>query len=190
MTAHDLRAAPRTYRLTTADYLALDRNGAFEGLRTELIEGEIIVMNPQTRRHLFVKSELSYRLRRALEEVGSDLFVAIDGTVEIAGDGYSLPEPDIFLTSAPRGDGYVPVETVRLAVEVAATSLELDLTRKAPLYARHGILEYWVVDVNEGVIHQMWGPAGEAYAERREVAFGQAIEAMTIAGLHLSFPGV
>src|SRR3954468_18021683 len=109
MTAQDLLKPPGKYRLKVADYLTLDRSGAFEGMRTELIEGEVIVMNPQTRRHLFVKSELAYRLRRALEAIGSSLFVAIDGTVELTGDSQSLPEPDIFLTSAPQGDGYVPV---------------------------------------------------------------------------------
>jgi Uma2 family endonuclease len=190
MTAQDLLKPPGKYRLKVADYLTLDRSGAFEGMRTELIEGEVIVMNPQTRRHLFVKSELAYRLRRALEAIGSSLFVAVDGTVELTGDSHSLPEPDIFLTSAPQGDGYVPVESVALAVEVAATSLELDLGRKAPLYARHAIAEYWVVDVNRGVIHQMWAPADEAYGQRRDVAFGQRIDAATIEGLAVETAGL
>lgn len=179
MTVQDIKP-PTRYRLTVADYLTLDREGAFEGLRTELIDGEVIVMNPQTRRHIVVKSELAYRLRRALEAVGSSLFVAIDGTVEIAADRYNLPEPDIFVTDAPDGEGYIPVDSVQLAVEVAATSLSLDI-QKAALYARHEIPEYWIVDVNEGVIHQMWSPAGEAYAERRDVAFGEVIKAATIA---------
>lgn len=190
MTAQDLLEPPGTYRLKVADYLTLHRSGAFDGMRTELIEGEIIVMNPQARPHMFVRSELAYRLRRALEEIGSSLFVAVDGTVELTGDSHSLPEPDIFLTSAPRGDGYVPVESVALAVEVAATSLELDLKRKAPLYARHGIPEYWVVDVNRGVIHRMWAPGGEAYEEGREVTFGERMEAATIEGLAVETDGI
>lgn len=190
MTAQELLKPPGRYRLKVADYLTLDRSGAFEGMRTELIEGEVIVMNPQTRRHLFVKSELAYRLRRGLEAIGSSLFVAVDGTVELTGDSHSLPEPDIFLTSAPHGDGYVPVGSVALAVEVAATSLELDLKRKAPLYARHGIKEYWVVDVNRGVIHQMWSPQGEAYAGGREVKLGKQIEAATIEALTVETAGI
>ena len=190
MTAQDLLKPPGRYRLKVTDYLTLDRSGAFDGLRTELIEGEVIVMNPQTRRHLFVKSELAYRLRRALEVAGSSLFVAVDGTVELTGDGHSLPEPDIFLTSAPQGDGYVPVESVALAVEVAATSLEFDLERKAPLYARHGIKEYLVVDVNSGVIHQMWAAQAGVYTERQQVKVGEAIEAATIEGLTVETHGL
>jgi Uma2 family endonuclease len=183
MTVQDNKP-PTRYRLTVADYLTLDREGAFEGLRTELIEGEIIVLNPQTSRHLVVKSELAYRLRHALEAIESALFVAIDGTVEITGDSYSMPEPDIFLTDAPRREGYIQAQSVRLAVEVAATSLSLDL-QKATLYARHGIPEYWIVDVNEGRIRQMWSPAGEAYAKQRDVPFGDVVEAATVARLRV-----
>jgi Uma2 family endonuclease len=183
MTAHDMLKPPSRYRLRVADYLILHEAGAFEGLRTELIEGEIIVMSPQARRHLYGKSELAYRLRRALETIDSTVFVAVDGTVEISED--SLPEPDIFLTDAPDGEGYVPGASLKLAVEVAATSLDFDLTRKSGLYSSHGVPEYWVADVNGRVIHQMWAPAGEAYAERREVAFGEVVEAVTVAGLRV-----
>jgi Uma2 family endonuclease len=164
-----------------ADYLTLDRSGAFEGIRTELIDGEIIVMNPQARAHMFVKDELAYRLRRGLESLGSDLFVGTEGSVEFGAE--SLPQPDIVLTSAPRGEGFIPFASVALVVEVSVTSLEYDLKRKLAFYARHGIPEYWVVDVNRGVIHQMWAPQGEAYSERREVKLGEGIEAATVEGL-------
>jgi hypothetical protein len=36
---------------------------------------------------------------------------------------------------------------LRLAVEISDTTLGFDLTTKAELYARAGIVEYWVVDV-------------------------------------------
>jgi len=188
MTAQDLLRSPQTYKLTVANYLTLHQAGAFDGLRTELIEGEITVMGPQAARHIFVKSELSYRLRRSLEELRKDLFVAIDGSVAV--DDRSLPEPDIFLTSAIRAEGYVPVASVHLAIEVAVSSLDFDLQIKQRLYARHGIAEYWVADVNGRVIHQMWAPAGEAYSERREVAFGAVIETATIAGLRVETGGL
>jgi hypothetical protein len=50
--------------------------------------------------------------------------------------------------------------------------------------------EYWVVDVNRGMIHQMWSPQAEAYGERLEVAFGQRIEAATIKGLAVETAGI
>jgi Uma2 family endonuclease len=36
---------------------------------------------------------------------------------------------------------------LHLVVEVADTTLSFDLTTKAALYARAGIVEYWVLDV-------------------------------------------
>lgn len=70
-------------------------------------------------------------------------------------------------------------------VEVADTTLDHDLGVKAQLYARAGIPEYWVADVAGKVIHQLWAPEGGAYAQRREVAFGTRIEAVTVAGLQI-----
>jgi Uma2 family endonuclease len=188
MTAQDMLKPPSRYRLSVADYLVLHEAGAFEGMRTELIEGEIIVVSPQAARHIFVKSEPSYRLRRALEELGSDLSVGIHGSVAI--DDHSLPEPDIFLTDAIGEEGYIPVSSVHFAVEVAITSLDFDLAGKQRLYALHGVPEYWVADVNGRVIHQMWAPAGEAYAQRREVGVGEAVEAVTVEGLRVETSGL
>lgn len=188
MTAQDLLKPPGRYKLKVADYLTLHRSGAFEGIRTELIEGEIIVMNPQARPHMFVKDELAYRLRRALETIGSDLFVGTEGSVEF--DAESLPQPDIVLTSAPRGEGFIPLASVALVVEVSATSLNYDLKRKLAFYARHGVPEYWVADVKAEVIHQMWSPEGEGYGRRQEVAFGQTIEARMIERLAIETTGL
>jgi hypothetical protein len=43
--------------------------------------------------------------------------------------------------------------------------------------------EYWVVDVADRVIQQMWSPIDGSYAERREIAFGSAITSATTPGL-------
>jgi Uma2 family endonuclease len=180
MTAQDLQP-PQTYKLKVADYLALDERGAFAGLRTELVGGEIIVMNPQYRPHGFVKDELHYRLRRALEEMGSHLSAVSEVSLDLS--NFDMPQPDITLTNEPLGDGPIPLPSVALLVEVADASLQIDLTRKAAAYARNGIAEYWVADVSGRVIHQMWSPEGEAYAQRRVVAFGEVVEAVTVEGM-------
>ena len=73
--------------------------------------------------------------------------------------------------------------TVLLAIEIADTTLDTGLGRKAALYARHGVPEYWVVDVERRVIHQFWSPASGEFADNRETAFGELVTAATIAGL-------
>ena len=80
-------------------------------------------------------------------------------------------------------DCAVGTEVVILVVEVAATTLVRDLNRKRRVYARAGVPEYWVVDVAARVIHQLWSPAADTYAARREIPFGTQIEAATVPGL-------
>lgn len=186
---HPPLSEPRPIKLRIEDYLRLSEAGAFDRYaRTELIDGVVYAMNPQHRPHGFAKDELAYRLRRALEAMGSELHVATEQSVAMA--PHDQPEPDIILTTEPRGPGAIPGKSVALLVEVAHTSLDHDLLRKAPVYAARGVAEYWVVDVNAGLIHQMWSPKGEAYAGEREVKFGERIEAATIDGLAVATDGL
>ena len=53
---------------------------------------------------------------------------------------------------------------VRLAIEVADSSLKFDLTEKAALYAEAGIGEYWVVDASAKQIHVFREPVDGEYA--------------------------
>jgi len=55
-------------------------------------------------------------------------------------------------------------EDLRLVIEVADTTLGFDLTTKAALYARAGIVEYWVLDMagRRMIVHRE--PQGARYA--------------------------
>ena len=172
-------------KLRVEDYATLDQSGAFDPyIATELIDGMVYAMSPQYRPHGFVKDELAYRLRQALEANDSSLHVATEQSIEIA--PYNEPQPDVIVTSQPRGAGPIPASSIALLVEVSVTTLEFDTVDKAALYAAAAIAEYWVVDVNGRVIHQMWAPVGERYAEQRTIGFGEWIAAETIVGLTIN----
>jgi Uma2 family endonuclease len=179
MTAQDYLDARSKHRLTVEEFLLLDREGAFGDRRTELFEGEVYYMSPKHRPHARAVTELVVALAKALE--GSELSVLSDISVRLS--DHDVPEPDIAVTDAPEGDGILPLESVKLLIEVADSTLAQDMGLKAVLYAGAGVPEYWVVDVNGRVIHQMWSPGPDGYAERRDVAFGERIEAATIDGL-------
>ncbi|MFT4026905.1 MAG: Uma2 family endonuclease [Novosphingobium sp.] len=175
-----LNTAPLPVPLRVEDYLLLDRSGAFDSYRkTELIEGEVLYMNAQHRPHARMKSRLFLLLAGALKGIG--LEAVVEGSVEIP--PYNAPEPDIVVTSEPEGEGLIPLASVRLIVEVADSTLQNDLTRKAQVYAREGVPEYWVVDVNGRSVRQFWSPGREAYSEARDTALPGTIEAVTIPGL-------
>ena len=180
------RLAPGKYRLQVSDYRHLAEAGAFRGLRTELIEGDVFVMSPQFRPHGMAKMELYDALRDGLRQIGSALRPVIEFSLALSAD--SMPDPDIMLTSEPAGQDAVPLPSVALVIEVSDSSLLGDLDARMRLYATAGVPEYWVADVNGRVIHQMWAPADDGYAERREVPFGEAVTAATIPHLTITTP--
>jgi Uma2 family endonuclease len=57
-----------------------------------------------------------------------------------------------------------------LVVEVADTSLRYDLNTKAPIYAAHGVPEYWVI--NAGTLTTMVhkNPSAQGYRFVQEIA--------------------
>lgn len=183
MTEHvPITNVPTRVKLRVEDYLSLDRDGAFEGYgKTELIDGEVTYMNAQHRPHARIKSRLYMALTAALVGRPERLEALVEGSIAIP--PRDVPEPDITITSEPDGHGLIPLGSVRLVVEVADTTLSADLTRKASIYAGHGVPEYWVVDVNGSVIHQMWQPTGGAYQQRSLIRFGSLMTAATIADL-------
>lgn len=181
--------APEPLKLTLADFELLHRAGAFEGYRkVELIEGVLLTMSPQQRAHSFAANELAFRLRLALSAIGSSLLPLIEGTVAMP--PRSAPEPDIALTDSPKGEGYIPLESLALAVEVANSSVRFDLGAKAELYAKHAVPEYWVVDLRKRQIHQLWAPSETGYRERRAVAIGEPIESVCVPGLAVQTEGL
>lgn len=176
-------------KLTARDFWTLARAGAFEGLaKTELIEGEIWVVNAVWAWRAKTTAYFSAELLFALRALGSDLVVYTSGSVDMS-DG-SVPEPDVSVGINHSERTGLPLSKLALAVEVSDSTQTNDLGRKARLYARCGVPEYWVVDATGRVVHQMREAAGEAYTEQRQVAFGEQVDALTITGLTVSTAGL
>ncbi|MBV8971253.1 MAG: Uma2 family endonuclease [Sphingomonadaceae bacterium] len=172
-------------RLKVADFLMLAESGALAGAtKSELLDGDIVCMNAQFRRHSFAKNELTFRLRIALRENGSGLTAMAEASVALS--PFDMPEPDIVVTTEPLGAGAVRAATVALLVEVADTTLDRDLGYKAALYAAAAVPEYWVVDLAARRIHRRWQPTSDGYAATDQVAFGETIAAVTIANLRIA----
>ena len=179
---------PEKVRLRVDDFLLLNDSGAFADYsKTELLDGEIYFMNAQHSRHARIKTELAIELGLVLREMQTDLRPIVEASTRAS--DYSLPEPDIVVTSY-KGPHVVPLETVALLIEVSDTTLKIDLGRKLRIYAAAGVPEYWVVDAEGKVIHQMWSPAGKGYREKREVALGERVEAVTVEGLGVETGGL
>ena len=185
MTAIDFLNRHRPLRLRVEDFLALNDSGAFEGYgKTELLQGEIVYMNAQHRPHARVKMMIYDALRDGLRAINSDLCVLTEVTV--SAPPHNAPEPDVVVTSEPDGQGPVPLASVRLVVEVADATLSTDMNLKAQIYATHGVLEYWVADVNARTIVQMCSPMRNTYGHHYSHAFGTRFECRSIDGLFVT----
>ena len=171
----------RVWQFRVQEFLVLAEKGSFaDCARSELLDGEIWTLNAIHSLHAAAQSEVHGRLWSALSALDNGLRAYITPSVQI--DEKSLPEPDIAVAE-DHGDGFLPVAKVRLLVEISDTTLDLDLGRKQRVYAEGGVPEYWVVDVNARVIHQMWAPEHGKFSQQRLQNMDGAIEAATIDGL-------
>ena len=140
---------PRTRRWTRVEYERLIDLGVFRpDERLELLDGLLVVREPQGSRHAGTIRRVLAALRRTL---GDDW--QIDSQLPIALDDDSEPEPDISVV--PRDPGaYLDAHPSRavLIVEIAESSYRTDREHKASLYARSGIADYWIVDVVHGTL--------------------------------------
>ena len=180
---------PQPFKLRIADVELLEEAGALdERPRVELIEGMLIAMSPQQRPHVFVKNELTFRFRLALAALHSPLSALCEATVEMSSE--SAPEPDVILTDAPKGAGYVPVGSLALAIEVADTSLRFDLGRKRRLYAAAGVPEYWVIDVKGAEVHRFADPSDGAYRAEPPIPLAGDLQSLTMTDLRIDGSGI
>lgn len=142
----------------------------------ELIEGELIRMAAKKFAHEFIKSRL---MRRFVETSSADVFVGIEASLRL--DTHTLVEPDILITrqaeTAPGPEGYIalPGPRILLLVEVADSTLRKDRGRKARLYARHQVPEYWIVDTNRRLIWRHREPSSEGYGSIEKIVEADSV---------------
>lgn len=172
-------------KLDVADYHRMAEAGILgEDDRVELIEGELIEMAPIGSPHAGTVNGLTHLLVRA---VGDRAVVAVQNPVRLG--PYSEPQPDVALLR-PRADSYrgaTPITAdVLLLIEVADRSLRYDRTVKLPLYARHGISEVWLIDLESRTVEVHREPAGDAYAMASRAVPGGSLEPALLPGVRLA----
>ena len=144
------------------------QEAGFVTRRSELIEG--VIFEPPTRSpfHVYVMNFLGGWLRGHYPGVyigeGNPLDISEPG-------GYdSEPEPDLAVYTVSEKILLIrhphPQETL-LVIEIACSTREYDLGYKVPLYARSGIVECWIVDVEgrQVIVHR--DPQNGSYSSVR-----------------------
>jgi Uma2 family endonuclease len=188
MRANVTRAAEGFDRrsFTVAEILRMQDAGIIsDDENFELIEGEIVPMQPTTHVHEPIKSALTICISQALPE---RLWRGIETTIYVSRN--TFVEPDLVVH--PKG---IKLEEVKgsdilLAIEVALTSLDCGRGLKAGLSARHGFNEFWVIDAarRRTFIHS--GPGADGWRSIVESGFEAALTFAALPGFSVRLESV
>jgi Uma2 family endonuclease len=137
-------------RMVEAGILAEDE-------RVELLDGLLVEKPVKSPEHSWVKTRLArWLMTSAAYEI------RLEDPLRTP-DGLSLPEPGVAVV-APGDYRHAHPVTALLVVEVAVSSIKLDMEIKAAIYAAAAIPEYWVVDVAAQRLHRFTEPGPHGYA--------------------------
>ena len=170
-TTAQLLESPRL--LSVDEYHRMIEVGIFdEDEHVELLEGVIVAMTPQSPAHAYCITWLTRLLSRSLGDA-YDVRPQLPLTL---GDR-NEPEPDLAVVRSGRDSRGRHPGTAALAIEVSGASLRNDRGAKAAVYARFGITEYWIVNVEARVVEVLSDPdaANGAYRRARTVTTAETL---------------
>jgi Uma2 family endonuclease len=148
--------------------------------RVELLEGELIEMTPIGSWH----ASCVDRLNRLLTiRLGRAAIVRVQNPIVLG--GRTQPQPDVAVVRADPtfyAARHPEADDVLLLIEVVDSTASQDRRIKLPVYARHGVAEVWLVDLNRSVVEVHRNPRARAYDEVQAYSRGHRITP-------LAFPG-
>lgn len=139
-------------------------SGLLDGTQYELLNGEIFEKMPKGVEH----GDAVIVLLETLGNIFGFRHLQTQRQINIGErDEFNDPEPDIAVLKNPlrsyRNGGIVPQEDVLVAIEVAKSYLPDDLGFKAQIYARNGVREYWVANIEARTLHVHRQPSEIGY---------------------------
>ncbi|MGH8904326.1 MAG: Uma2 family endonuclease [Egibacteraceae bacterium] len=153
-----------------------------DGLRRELIGGELIVSPAPRTRHQTIVVELILELGLYARAHGGTVLTA---PTDVYLTHEDVVEPDV-LFIRPEHQDRIEEKLVRSApgivVEVSSPSTRrLELVRKRDLYERHGVPEYWHADLEHGCI-RVYRLADGRYGEPETLERGDKLTSPLLPG--------
>ena len=139
-----------TAKWSVQDYHQMIDTGLLDDRKVELLRGEIIEMSPEGVPHSFYCRETGEYLRQLLGDRAR-----ISEAHPITLPDNSEPEPDIAIVKMPAAlyrDRHPQVSDIFWLIEVSNSTLIKDLGMKKDIYAKAGITEYWVMNLQESVL--------------------------------------
>ena len=158
--------------------------------RIELIGGELVVTPQPTQRHQAVVGEVFARLWLYAQQHGGKAYVSPTG-VYLREDDFLLP--DVFFIRQEHL-GRIGPKVIRgapdLVVEVSSPRTRRDdLTRRRDRYERHGVSEYWFVDLDDEAV-RIFRSTGGRYGEPEILGRGSILTSAVLPGLEIEVDAI
>lgn len=149
-------AMPGTRRFTAADLAAMPD----DGLRYEVVRGELLVTPAPIPPHQKLVTRLMLRLGSYLEAHGvADQLRTSPADITLGPD--TLVQPDLLVADTAEADRtrlWTDVTTLFLVIEVLSPSTaRADRILKRAEYQAHGVPQYWIVDGDQRHV-EVWTP--------------------------------
>jgi Uma2 family endonuclease len=175
---------PTRHKLSVEDYHKLGEVGILSvDSRVELIEGELIDMAPIGGRHMGLVNRLTRLLVPAVGDLG---VVSIQNPVTLPPDSELQPDVAILKPGADTAASTVPrPDDVLLLIEVADTTLAYDRNTKLRLYAKAGVTEAWIVNVQSKCVEVYRQPTASGYLRKLEIRIGDSISPLDLPTVEL-----
>jgi len=133
-----------------------------DGNRYEVVDGELLVTPSPTFHHQDAIFALARRLDPYVRSTGAGYLSLSPADIEL--DERTLVQPDLFVFELPGGrrpERWKDITKVLLAIEVLSPSTaRADRHVKRRRYQRHGISEYWIVDLDSRLVER-WRPGDD-----------------------------
>ncbi len=129
---------------TIQDYHHLVNQGLLDGKKVELLDGNLVTMPPEGPLHSYTNNASADYLRQKLQGLA---LVREAHPITLI---HSEPEPDIAIVVPPQElykERHPHADDIFWLIEIANSTQAYDLNDKKQIYAKEGILEYWVADL-------------------------------------------
>lgn len=152
--------------------------------RVELLEGVIVLMSPQKDPH-----------GHAVEVLTDTLVPQVKGRLRVRPqlpltvDDRSEPEPDLAVVPLPvPGSLAGNRRAALLVIEVAGESLRKDRLVKSRVYARAGVPEYWIVNLEDRCVKVLRDPDTDAGVYRASLVArpGEELRSSAVEGVSVA----
>jgi Uma2 family endonuclease len=157
----DLTPEPKVHKWTRDEYYKMGEMGLFEGKHVELIEGEVIEMSPINEPHATSVTLVDDKLH---EVFSKGWVIRIQAPLSLGEESDPQPDAAVVVGQARDFKAAHPT-TAALVVEVADSLLAYDRKEKASLYAKAGLADYWILNLQNRQLEAHRRPQTDANAE-------------------------